>query len=258
MENEKIFVEERRERILEILEKNKRITVPELSKIFNIGEATLRRDLNELEERGLVQRTHGGAILTDNTSEEIAFKERESKSKEEKTRIARFVSQLVRSGETLMIDGGSTTLAVANSLRLKSDLVIVTNSHIIANEILGVNNSRVILTGGELQDKTYVSVGPVAEYALRQFRADRVIIGMSALVPEEGFFTVNHYEAELKRLMMKSGKEIIVVMDSSKIGKIAFSFVSDFSLIDKLIIDDGISKENIEKIENHGVEVIVV
>ena len=258
MENDKIFVEERRESILEILNKNKRITTVELSKIFNIGEATLRRDLKELEERGLIQRTHGGAILVDNASEEVAFKEREIQKKDEKERIARFISQIVRNGETLMMDGGSTTLKVANALRVKNGLTIVTNSHLIANESLGYNGCRLILAGGELQEKTFVTVGPITDYTLRQFRADRVILGMSAMMIDEGFFTVNLHESEIKRTMMKCGKEVIVVMDSSKIGKMTFSFVSDFSTIDKLIIDDGISAEDIEKLESKGIEVIVV
>lgn len=257
-ENEKIFVEERRERILAMLAKQKRVTIAELSKTFNLGEATIRRDLNEMEARGLILRTHGGAIPADNAAEEVAFKVRENRNKDEKERIARFISQIVRNGETLMLDGGSTTLAIVHALKTKNNLVLVTNSPLLANEMVGVNGSQVILTGGELQDKTYVTVGPVAEHTLSQFRADRVIVGMSAMMPDEGFFTVNHYEAEIKRAMIKSGKEVIVAMDSSKVGKITFSFVTDFSHIDKLIIDDGVSPEIIEKIEKQGVEVIVV
>lgn len=255
---DKIFVEERRECIMKLLQKYRRITLVELSKAFDVGEVTLRRDLNELEAKGLIRRTHGGAILVDNASEEIAIKERESKNKEEKERIARFISQIVRNGETLMMDGGSTTLHIAQMLKNKNELAIITNTPVIANELVGINGNRVILTGGVLQAKTHALVGPVAKYALSGLHADKVILGMTAMLPEEGFFTVNHYEAEIKRTMMRCGKEVIVAIDSSKIGNITFSFVSDFSRVDKLVIDSGISKEQIETIERQDVEVIVV
>ena len=115
-----------------------------------------------------------------------------------------------------------------------------------------------ILSGGELREVTRVLVGPIAEYSVRQFRADRVILGMSSLMEEEGLFTVNNREAEMKRTMMQCGKEVIIAMDSSKIGKLTFSFVSDFSRVGKLITDSEISMDAVRSIEQKGVEVITV
>jgi len=257
-EEERGFVDERRNRIHEILIRKRKASVFELSQEFHVGEATIRRDLSELEARGLVLRTHGGALFKDNASEEAPLKERETRNQEMKERIAQFAAQLIRNGETIMIDGGSTTLKLARLLRAKHNLVIVTNSPALADEMVGANGCQVIVTGGELREATRSLVGPIAEGTIRQFRADRVILGMSSLMPQEGFFTVNHQEAEVKRTMMKCGKEIIVVMDSSKVGKFTFSAVSDFSTVDKLITDSGISPDDIRAIEEKGVDVITV
>jgi DeoR family transcriptional regulator, fructose operon transcriptional repressor len=257
-DEERIFVEERRNRIVEILSRKNRASVAELSQEFRIGEATIRRDLHELESRGLVLRTHGGVLVMDTASREAPLTERETRNREKKERIAQCIAQLIKNGESLMIDGGTTTLQVARTLRAKRELVVVTNCPAIAEQLVSGTGNQVILTGGELREVTGVAVGPMAEYTIRQFRADRVILGMSSLIPEEGFFTVNSSEAELKRVMMQCGKEVIVAMDSSKIGKVTLSFVSDFSVIGKFVTDDGISTEDIQKIEKRGVEVIVV
>ncbi|WP_165822416.1 DeoR/GlpR family DNA-binding transcription regulator [Paenibacillus montanisoli] len=255
---EKIYVEERRNRILEIIQKKNRVSVAELSKEFNLGEITIRRDLSELEERGLIRRTHGGAIPIDNGLDEPPLKEREMRNRSQKERIAQFVAQLIRNGESIMIDGGSTTLQIAKHLRMKKDLTIVTNSMSLADEFMNFNECNVIVCGGELRRSTGMMIGSITERTLRLFRADRVIIGMSSMMPEEGLFTVNAGEAECKRIMMECGKEIIVVMDSSKINKVSFSFVSDFSKVDKFITDDGISDDIVTKLDQAGVEVIVV
>jgi DeoR family fructose operon transcriptional repressor len=256
--NEKIFVEERRQQIIELVNQRNRVNVTELSHLFNIGEVTVRRDLIQLEAQGLIRRTHGGALPAENASHEAPIKERELRYKEQKERIASFVAQLIRNGETIMLDGGTTTLQISRHLKGKNNLVIVTNSVGIAQEMDGSYDCQVILTGGEYKHTTQIMAGPIAEKSIKLFRADRVILGMSALNVEQGLFTVNLQEAELKRVMMKCGKEVIVVMDSSKFEKVTFSFVSDFSMIDKLITDSGISEETIRHLEECGVEVIVV
>lgn len=257
-ENAKLFMEERREQILEMILLQKRMTISELAQAFKLGEVTIRRDLSELESRGLIRRTHGGAIPAENMAEEVSLKIRENQHAAEKHRIADLIYSLVRNGESLMMDGGSTTLCIATKLKNKSNLTVVTNSPLLANEFVGYNNNKAILVGGDMQEKTLVTVGPIAEQALRQFRVDRVIIGMSAMMPDEGFFTISHFEAEIKRSMLKLGKEVIIAMDSSKIGKVGFSFVTGFENVDKLVIDESVKKEDYVKIEKHNMDVFVV
>ena len=257
-DDEKIFLEERRSQIVVLLKKKQRASVTELSQVFRIGEATIRRDLSDLEERGLVQRTHGGVLIMGNIAFESSVKDRATQNREIKERIARFIAHFVHDNETLMIDAGSTTFEIARMLRGKKGLVVVTNSPSVAEELVNGDDCQVIVTGGTLREATRAMVGPVAEYTVRQFRADRVILGMSALKVDEGLFTVNDQEAEVKRTMIKSGKEVIIAMDSSKIGKVMYSFVCDFSPIDKLVTDNLIPLEEMKKIEEQGVEVIVV
>lgn len=257
-DNEKIFMEERRERILDMIKSQRRVTIAELSQVFRLGEATIRRDLSELEGRGLIRRTHGGAIPAESTNEEIPVRVRESRQTAEKERIAEFVFRLVRNGESLMMDGGSTTRSIAAKLKNRSNLVVVTNSPLVANEFAGCNGNQAILVGGIMQEKTLVTVGPIAEQTLRQFRVDRAIIGMSALAPDEGFFTVSPLEAEIKRIMISLGREAIVAMDSSKVGRVGFSFVTGFEDVDKLIMDENLAKDDFAKLEKQGMEIILV
>jgi DeoR family fructose operon transcriptional repressor len=253
-----MFVEERRSKIIELLNKKNRASVPELSHLLRVTTATIRRDLSHLEQRALIIRTHGGALKIDKTSGEASLQERVTLHKDEKQRIAQFVAQLVLDGETIMMDGGSTTLIVAQKLNTKRDLTIITNSPPIAAVIAEQNGCKVILTGGEVRKNTDTLVGTITESTIKQFRADKTIIGMSGLLSDEGFFTVSPPETEIKRIMARCGKETIVVMDSSKVGKVTLSFVFDFSSVDKLITDTNISKEDADLIRKHEIEVITV
>jgi DeoR/GlpR family transcriptional regulator of sugar metabolism len=253
----KLFVEERRDRIYALIAKNKRVTLTELAQENSIGPATIRRDLIALEQKGLVKRTHGGAILADRTLEEIGFKIREHSNIPIKETIARMAANFVSNGEALFLDGGTTTQLVSRALKTKSNLVIVTNSPLVASEIAGTNGNVVLMTGGELRAGTNVLMGPVAVSVVKQFRADHTILGMSSLIPDQGFFTANYQEAELKRTMIEQGAHTTIVMDSGKIGKYMFSLVCSASKIHRLIIDDGISPQVTEALEKQGIEVVV-
>jgi DeoR family transcriptional regulator, fructose operon transcriptional repressor len=257
-DEDKIFLEERRNKILDRLKEQRRASVAELSQAFKIGEATIRRDLSDLEARGLVQRTHGGVLIMESVAVDHSMKERATQNLDAKTRIARFIAHFIHDNETLMMDAGSTTHLIAHMLKEKHGLVVVTNSPLVAEELVTGDGFQVISTGGELKEPTRALVGPVAEHTVRQFRVNRVILGMSALKADEGMFTVNQQEAEVKRAMIASGKEVIVAMDSSKIGKVNFSFVSDFAHVDKLVTDGLIPPEEMKRLEEQEVEVIVV
>jgi DeoR family fructose operon transcriptional repressor len=185
-------------------------------------------------------------------------KERTTQNREIKQRIARFIADYVHDNETLMMDAGSTTLEIARMLQRKKGISVVTNSAAVAEELVGGDGFHVIMTGGELRALPLSMVGPITEYTIRQFRAHRAILGMSAMKADEGLFTVTLQEAEVKRTMIRCSKEVIIAMDASKIGKVLHSFVCDFSSIDKLVTDDRIPLEEKKEIEEQGVEVIVV
>jgi DeoR/GlpR family transcriptional regulator of sugar metabolism len=252
------FVEERRNKILEYVNKNSRADVTELADFHTVTEATIRRDLVTLEKQGRVYRAHGGALRREPLSvwQISRLQDRMIMHLEEKTRIAQFVTQLVHDGESLMIDGGSTTMLVAQKLRVKKNLLVVTNAPAIGE--LMIEDNKVILTGGELLKETQALLGSVAEQSLKQYRTDKAIIGVSGILVNEGCFSAIPQEAEIKRLMSLNARETILVSDSSKIGARAFSFFCDFTHVDKLVTDKNISKAALEELKQQGVEVFTV
>jgi len=254
------FVEERRNKILEYVNKNNRADVTELADFHTVTEATIRRDLVTLEKQGRVYRAHGGALRREQLSvwQISRLQDRMIMHLEDKTRIAQFVTQLVHDGESLMIDGGSTTMLAAQKLCVKKNLLVVTNAPAIGELLIEVNDNKVILTGGELLKETQALLGSVAEQSLKQYRTDKAIIGVSGILVNEGCFSAIPQEAEIKRLMSLNSSETILVSDSSKIGARAFSFFCDFTHVDKLVTDKNISKAALEELKQQGVEVFTV
>jgi DeoR/GlpR family transcriptional regulator of sugar metabolism len=256
----KDFVEERHRKILEFVNSKKRAEVNELAAEFQVTEATIRRDLIILEKKGLIYRAHGGALHREQPSlwQTTTMKERMVLHKEEKERIAKFVTQLVHDGDSIMIDGGSTTMLVTKELCDKKNLLVVTNSPAIGEMIIDAGDNKVVLTGGELLKETHAMIGNETEHSLEQYRTDKAIIGVSGLLVDAGCFSAIPQEAEIKRLMSTNSSETIVVADSSKIDTRAFCLVCDFSCVDKLVTDKGISKSALEKLREQGVEVFTV
>jgi DeoR family transcriptional regulator, fructose operon transcriptional repressor len=256
----KDFVEERRNMILDFINKNHRADVAELAEIHAVTEATIRRDLENLEKQGHVYRAHGGAIRREQLSiwQITRLQDRMDLHSEEKARIAQFAAQLVQEGDSLMIDDGSTTTMVAAMLSAKKNLLVVTNSPSIGEKIIETNDNKVILTGGELLKDTKALIGSATEQSLKKYRTDKSIIGASGILPGEGCFSAIPQEAEIKRLMSMNSSETIIVADSSKIGVRAFCFCCDFSHIAKLVTDKNISKAALEELKQQGVEVFAV
>lgn len=254
------FVEERRSKILGYINKNNRADVGELAEFLRVTEATIRRDLVTLDEQGLVERAHGGALRRDQASvwQISALRERMGARREEKLRIASFMTQLVHDGESLMIDGGSTTLLVAKELAAKKKLLVVTNSPDIGERIIESNDNKAMLTGGELLRETRALIGSAAEQSLQQYRTDKTVLGVSGMLVDEGCFAAIPQEAEIKRLMSLNSSETIIVCDSSKIGVRAFCFICDFTRVDKIVTDTGIPRKALEELKKQGVEVFTV
>ena len=256
----KDFVEERRGKLLEYVNTNSRADIGELALALDTTEATIRRDLAILEKENLVQRVHGGVLRREKPSvwQSTTLQERMAMHTEEKQRIADFVTQMVHDGESLMIDGGSTTIMIAQKLSAKKNLLAVTNAPAIGEMIIGTNDNSVILTGGELMKGTSVTIGSAAEHSLRQYRTDKTIIGVSGILVDTGFFSASPQEAEIKRLMAMNSSETIVAADSSKIDTRAFCFVCDFASVDKVVTDRNISKAALKTMIQRGVEVYSV
>jgi DeoR family transcriptional regulator of aga operon len=249
--------EERRLRIQGIVTQHKRILVKEVSKEFDISEVTVRKDLEVLEKRGILSRVHGGAILNQSSVHDIALTEKEHIYPKEKQLIGEKASQLIREGDVILLDSGSTTTQIARNIKFKKDIKVITNAVNIASELAG-SEIEVILTGGFLREKSFSLVGPIAEDALRHINADKLFLGVDGIHFEFGLTTPNLMEARVNQLMIKKSLEVILVSDSSKFGKRSMSFISDVSSIQQVITDNGIHDDDLRELEELGVKVFLV
>lgn len=252
-----MLAEERRTRILELLEKERGIKVSDLSKVFNVTGATIRRDLEALEKEGLLKRTHGGAVLPQSFSFEPLYITKKRQNLKEKMAIGMKAAELVNDGETVFIETGSTTLQIAKNIKNRHDLTVVTNSIDVARELSNARGIEIVLTGGNFRKETSALVGPLAERVLREFRVDKAFLGISGIIPGKGMSTASIVEAQVKKLIIEMGKEVIGVADHSKFGKECFAFVAPTKVLSKIIVDDKVPMRYIEDLRNEGVEVII-
>lgn len=248
---------ERRLEIIRLLEEKKAVKVSDLSPMFSVSEATIRRDLGKLAQQGLLRKTYGGAIVKDGSRSWGTLEADPDSFLEEKRRIGRAAADLIEDEDTISLDAGSTTLQVAQCLTGRISLTVLTNDIDIARELSKSPGIRVNMSGGILREGTRILVGPLAEQAISQFHVDKAILGISAISLTEGLTNVDLLDAQIKMAMMKGADEVIVVADHSKLGKVHFAKVAPIAAIHKLVMDDGISPEDVEAFESKGVEVIV-
>ncbi|NMA23654.1 MAG: DeoR/GlpR transcriptional regulator [Spirochaetales bacterium] len=256
----KEFVEERRVGIVQHINNKRRASVSELAEKFDVTEVTIRRDLILLEDQKQLIRTHGGAMSNlDRSVWQITnLSSRLENSTEEKRRIATYVASLVKDGESIFIDSGSTTLLVAQGLLNRHRLMIVTNSPSIAQTLAGINENKVIITGGEFEKTTDSIKGSTCESNLQQYRTDRAIIGISGIIIPDGYFAAEPEEGAIKRIMTENANYSICVSDSTKLGTTAFAFVQNLRSIDLLVTDINLSEEEKKSLQNYGSNVVTV
>lgn len=233
-----MFAEERKTEILQLVKTGNPVMVTSLSQRFGVSESTVRRDLQELEDNGLIQRTHGGAISVQ-TGFELSFQEKGIRFLAEKQQIASMAASLVKDGETVLLDSGTTTLEIAKLLRTKT-ITIATNSMEIAQVFSDDAHVETLLLGGTLRKNTRSLVGYITNDALRRMNFDKVFLAANGIDAEIGITTPNLSEAETKRYMLHSGKEKILVADHSKIGQRSLCQICGLEELDLLITDPGI------------------
>lgn len=256
----KEFVEERRMRIIQYINQKRRADVYELAKEFQVTEVTIRRDLILLEDAGKLIRTHGGAIscLDRSIWQTTNVRARLENETAEKERIANYVASQISDGESLFLDSGSTSLLIARALLSHNRLMIVTNSPTVAQTLAGVNDNKVVITGGELEKNTDSIIGTSCEEFLTQYRTDKAILGISGILIPDGYFAANPQEAAVKRIMSHNAKTSIYAADSSKIGTTAFTFVESLKSADLLVTDTNISEHNLNLLKQYGANVVTV
>ena len=258
-----MFREERMNQLLVHLEQEGQLRVANAAALFGVSESTIRLDLQELEERGLVQRTHGGAILTSvarsGTMKYLAqgVEARLIEHREAKKAIGQLAASLIQDGETIMIDGGSTARYVAFYLRYKKRLTIVTHIVDIYPDLIGMEGDfRVVLTGGELDQSEMILVGEEAPLIVSHYRASKAILGIDGISISLGL-TTQDVHAPLKKAMMAYSDQVIIVADSSKLGQVSLVPVAMLDEFDYLVTDDGADPHMVKEIEALGVKVLI-
>jgi DeoR family fructose operon transcriptional repressor len=256
--NETLFAEERQERILQLLKDNRKIMVPELCKAFSVSPATIRNDLRELESTGLLRRTHGGAITANKAGFELNSHQKEIKNISDKRAIARRAAEFIVEGDTLAIDTGTTTLEFVKQIVHIRGITIMTNDIMIASYMEEHSDATVILIGGVLRRNFHCTTGPIACKYLEGFNVDKAIMATNGITIRRGLTTPEINQAEVKKAMIETATEVIVLSDSSKIGVCGFVQFAPLTSIHKLVTDDGISEEDVNEMTGMGIEVIQV
>ncbi len=258
-----MFREERMSQLLVHLEQEGQLRVANAAGLFGVSKSTIRLDLQELEERGLVQRTHGGAILTSAARNgtmkylSLGLEERLVENGEAKRAIGRLAAELIHDDETIMIDGGSTSRYVAFHLRYKKRLTIVTHIVDIYPDLIGMEGDfRVVFTGGELDQSNMILVGEESPMIVSRYRASKAVLGIDGISISLGL-TTQDVHAPLKKAMMTYSDQVIIVADSTKLGRVSLVPVAMLDEIDYLVTDDGADPHMVKEIEGLGVKVLI-
>jgi len=250
--------EERREYILNFINRTGSISAIDIAKTLNVSETTIRRDLNRLSTKGFVRRTHGGAINILSVGHEMKFDVQKEKNIEEKKRIALAAYSLIEDDEVILIEAGTTGYHLALNLTSRKNLTIITNSCDIAT-LLGKTNPdyKIILSGGILNNDTLSLVGPIADNAFRNIFVDKAFIGISGIDLEKGITAADYIEAQTKKYIINCAKQVVALCDYSKIGHVAMNFVSPIKKINVFISDSEADKDFIEKLQEMEINVIL-
>lgn len=251
----------RRNRMLELLRERDFVRVSELSDRFEVSEVTVRADLDTLEERGMLRRVRGGAVPRSAAPAERPFEEAEVAAADQKRAIARAAAAMVESGDTIVLDVGTTTTAIAEALAARDDLsevTVFTSSLTIA---LALENATprltVVVTGGTLRPKQHSLVEPLAGLVLASIHVGTAFLGCNGVDPDAGITNVNLPETEVKRLILRASQRRVVCADASKLGQVSLAHVCDLDDIDRLITDEDADPELVAAIRETGLEVVV-
>jgi DeoR family fructose operon transcriptional repressor len=224
---------------------------------LDVTAETIRRDLTSLERQGVLRRVHGGAIPVTRLGFEPAVNQRSERCTEEKERIAKAaLAELPQEGAVLL-DSGTTTARIAESLPLDRELTIVTNSIPIALTLSVRPNLQVLVTGGRIRSRTLAGVGDWATDALSRVRVDVAFIGANGISPEFGLTTPDQSEAAAKRAMIQAARRAVVVADHTKLGEDYFARFADLTEVDTIITDDQADEELASQIEAKGPTVVL-
>jgi DeoR/GlpR family transcriptional regulator of sugar metabolism len=257
-----MYPAERRQEIVKLLSRDERVNIAELAAYFGVSRASVRRDLNYLHRKGFLQRTYGGALrvtLTKGRSE-APFSERQVIHEEEKRRIGEFAAQLVEPGETIFIDGGTTTECMVSHLVKQPCLTVVTFGLNIANRLIGYENITVILVGGTLHHSSLTLVGILALESIQAYKMHfhKAFIAAGGVSAKWGITNADFEQIPMKRKAIETSAQAILLADSSKVGVVAAGQVCPAEKIHRLVTDVKAPLDEIDKIRELGIVVDLV
>lgn len=257
IKNDVVFAEERKQQILDLVNKNEKVTVIELCNLLNVTGSTVRTYLRELELSKLLRRTHGGAMANSKASHELFPEDKEIKSLEEKKAIARTALTYIEDGDTIILDTSSTNLQLADLLDTKRNLTILTNDILIANHLENHPDVNLILIGGVMKKRFHCTTGTLGLDMISSMVIDKAFMATNGFSMQKGASTPDIALAEIKKGMIAISDKVIMLCDSSKFGKNSFMNFADLEVIDTLITDKKMPEKLKEQYESLGLEIIV-
>lgn len=248
---------ERQEKILQILKDKKFVKSVELKDMFNVSMETIRRDLEKLEDEGLLTRVYGGAAPKSLYGIEPEYEGRGVKNFEQKHMIARKAADMVEEGDTLIIDVGTTALEFARQLAGRKNLTVFTNSIPVVMELKKTEGIRVYMIGGEIRSGELSSSGFVAEQMIENFFVDKLFIGIGGISIEHGICDYHIGEANLRRVFIKHARRVIGLADYSKFDVTALNYICDVNALDCLVTDNQANSQALKSLAARGIKVVV-
>jgi DeoR family fructose operon transcriptional repressor len=250
--------EERREYILNIVNRTGSIKAFDIARTLDVSEITIRRDLQRLAKKGLVRRTHGGAMNILSVGHEMKFDVQKDRFTAEKKRIALEAASMIEDGDVILIEAGTTGYQIVQNTANKSKLTVITNSCDIASLLANTNpNYKIIISGGILNTETHSLVGPIADWVFENVFVDKAFVGISGIDIKKGITAADQIEARTKKNIINCAKTVIALADHSKIGHVSMNFVAPVDAID-VFITDGESHNNfLETLKSMDIEVII-
>ncbi len=250
---------ERKQKILELLQRDGRVKVSELSKLFDISDVTIRMDLADLEAQGRLSRVYGGAVSSYKSYCNMDMQQRMITNQDQKQAIARRIVDMIEDNDTIMLNAGTTTLTVFRMLPATLNLSIVTNSVAIALEAGANPNFNVVLLGGSVNPKHQFTYGDDAIAQLRRYHADKLILSVDGISIANGLTTFLNTEADLDRTFLTHAATRIIAADATKLGRTAFAKIADVAEADYIVTNAEPSmSEELEQLNLTGATVITV
>jgi len=256
IKEQNISTVERRRIIIEQLQKNKQVDISELKNLFDVSEVTLRKDLRHLENKNLLIRSRGGAMIAVKVGEDLSVKKRMVINLDIKKSIASTAKSLIKEGDTIILDSGTTLMQLASHLENIRNLTVITNALDIAMKLSDFSKLKIIVPGGIFRKRSCSLVGVTAVENFQVFRADKYFVSADG-INADGLFTSNLEEGQIAKIIMSNAKENIVLVDSGKFGRTGIMNFAPLTKIHTLVTDKNIPQNYLNHLKESGIKVIL-